>query len=108
MKSSSSLVFEGNCGRLSLPGGTNPEVMSETDDHVEARLNPNVRGLPPSATVAINDRSNELRRQGREIFKLGLGQSPFPVPDQVVEALRQHAPEKDYLPVQVVPPGRGL
>jgi len=59
-----------------------------------------VRGLTASATVAINDRSNELRRCGRDIFKLGLGQSPFPVPDVVVEALREHAGEKDYLPVQ--------
>ena len=55
--------------------------MTESDNRVEARINPNVQGLRPSATVAINDRSNELRRQGREIFKLGLGQSPFPVPD---------------------------
>ncbi len=74
--------------------------MTESDNHVEVQVNPNVDGLPPSATVAINDRSNELRRQGREIFKLGLGQSPFPVPAPVVEALRQHAAEKDYLPVQ--------
>ena len=67
---------------------------------VEEHLNENVRGLTPSATVAINDRSNELRRSGRNIFKFGLGQSPFPVPDVVVEALREHAGEKDYLPVQ--------
>ncbi len=67
---------------------------------VEEHLNKNVRGLRPSATVAINDRSNLLRRQGREVFKLGLGQSPFPIPDVVVEALREHASEKDYLPVQ--------
>jgi len=63
-------------------------------------LNLNVRGLRPSATVAINDRSNRLRREGREVWKLGLGQSPFPVPEPVVEALRAHAGEKDYLPVQ--------
>ena len=67
---------------------------------VEEHLNENARGLSPSATVAINDRSNQLRRQGHEVFKLGLGQSPFPVPDVVVDALRQHAGEKDYLPVQ--------
>jgi aspartate aminotransferase len=75
--------------------------MSETKDCVvEEHLNENVRGLTPSATVAINDRSNLLRRQGKEIFKLGLGQSPFPVPDVVVESLREYAAEKDYLPVQ--------
>jgi aspartate aminotransferase len=69
-------------------------------------LNLNVRGLRPSATVAINDRSNELRGEGREIWKLGLGQSPFPVPEPVVDALREHAGEKDYLPVQGLVPLR--
>jgi aspartate aminotransferase len=57
----------------------------------------------PSATVAINERSDELRSQGRKIFKLGLGQSPFPVPEPVVEELRLHAHEKDYLPVKGLP-----
>lgn len=63
-------------------------------------LNMNVRGLRPSATVAINERANALRRSGRKVFKLGLGQSPFPVPDPVGQALQRHAFEKDYLPVQ--------
>jgi aspartate aminotransferase len=63
-------------------------------------LNLSLRGMRSSATVAINERSDELRRRGREIFKLGLGQSPFPVPEVVVQALREHAAEKDYLPVR--------
>ena len=32
------------------------------------------------------------------MFDFGLGQSPFPVPPPVVEALRLAAVEKDYLP----------
>jgi aspartate aminotransferase len=63
-------------------------------------LNLNVRGMSPSATVSINEASNELIRQGRRIYKLGLGQSPFPVPEPVVEALRDNAHQKDYLPVR--------
>jgi aspartate aminotransferase len=62
-----------------------------------------VRGLKPSPTVAINERSDALRREGRHIFKLGLGQSPFPVPDPVVESLREFAREKAYLPVKGLP-----
>ena len=69
-------------------------------------LNPNVFGLPPSATLAINERSDQLIGEGREVFKLGLGQSPFPVPEVVVEALRKAAPEKDYLPVRGLRPLR--
>ena len=64
------------------------------------QLNRNVRGLKPSATLQINEDSNRLIQQGRDIIKLGLGQSPFPVPEVVVSALRLHAHEKDYLPVK--------
>ena len=67
-------------------------------EHVS--LNLNVRGLKKSATIAINDLSNDLIRRGRSIFRLGLGQSPFPVPAVVVDALQQNAHQKDYLPVQ--------
>ncbi len=42
----------------------------------EVNLNLNVRGLPQSATLAINEESSNLQVNGRRIFKLGLGQSP--------------------------------
>ena len=63
-------------------------------------LNLNVRGMRPSATVAINEHSNALIATGRTVYKLGLGQSPFPVPPTVVESLRQHAHRKEYMPVR--------
>ena len=63
-------------------------------------LNLNVRGLSASATLAINERLNRLHQQGRVVYKLGLGQSPFPVPSPVVEALQANAFQKDYLPVK--------
>lgn len=66
----------------------------------QINLNLNVRGMQASATVAINERSNALLAEGREVLKMGLGQSPFPVPEPVVEALRRSAHEKDYLPVK--------
>ena len=60
----------------------------------------------PSATVAINERSNALIAAGRTVYKLGLGQSPFPVPASVVAALRDHAARKEYMPVRGHPPLR--
>lgn len=66
----------------------------------QVNLNMNVRGLEMSATVAINELSAELIRQGRTISKLGLGQSPFPVPGTVVDALRANAAQKAYLAVR--------
>jgi len=67
---------------------------------LDVHLNLNVRGMAASATVAINERSNALRAAGRAIYKLGLGQSPFPVPEPVVQELRNQAFQKDYLPVR--------
>ena len=66
----------------------------------QVNLNLNIRGMKASATVAINERCNEMIAQGRDVYKMGLGQSPFPVAPPVVEALRTHAAEKDYLPVK--------
>lgn len=63
-------------------------------------LNPNINGLRESPTLRINQYCKELAAQGMHIYKLGLGQSPFPVPDPVVNALRLYAPQKDYLHVQ--------
>jgi len=73
---------------------------------VRIDLNLNIRGLKKSATLAINEKSRELQENGRRVFRLGFGQSPFPVPEPVVEALRQHAHEKDYLPVKGLLPLR--
>jgi len=69
----------------------------------EKHLNLNVRGLPVSATLGINELSNQLKQAGRTVHKLGLGQSPFPVPDVVVEELKINAHQKDYLPVRGLP-----
>ncbi len=63
-------------------------------------LSPNLAGLTTSATIAIQQQCRDLSDQGRQIFRLGLGQSPFPVPAPVVSALQANAGEKDYLPVK--------
>ena len=69
-------------------------------------LNLNVRGLAPSATLVINEKSRELVARGRPVYRLGLGQSPFPVPERMVQALRDNAHVKDYLPVKGLAPLR--
>lgn len=76
-----------------------------TSDHSSPAiyLNQNVRGLKPSATLRINELSAQLESSGQKIIRLGLGQSPFPVPDVMVQALKDHAHEKDYLPVRGLP-----
>jgi aspartate aminotransferase len=67
------------------------------------QLNPRVQSLRPSATLAMNERSAQLARAGRTVYKLGFGQSPFPIPPPVVAALQANAFQKDYLPVKGLP-----
>lgn len=78
------------------------------DDDVRfgTHLSLSVRGMRSSPTVAINELSDALRSQGKRVFKLGLGQSPFPVPLPVVDALKENAAQKAYLPVRGLRPLR--
>ena len=63
-------------------------------------LHPHVQGMKQSATLWINHQSRLLQEAGKPVFRWGLGQSPFPVPDRIVGALKSRAHEKDYLPVE--------
>lgn len=63
-------------------------------------INTRLKSLIPSATLRINEYSNHLEEQGKTIYKLGFGQSPFPVPQAMVNALKERAHEKAYLPVR--------
>lgn len=77
--------------------------MMTSNQNVRVSLNLNVRTLKRSATLAINERSQALADQGKKIYRLGFGQSPFPVPSIVVKALQEYAFQKDYLPVMGLP-----
>jgi len=59
----------------------------------------NIKSLKTSATLAINELSKQLIEEGKEVFMFGLGQSPFPVPKVIVDELKSHAHQKDYLNV---------
>lgn len=63
-------------------------------------IHPTIRLIKPSATLAINELSHQLIAQGKKVYRLGFGQSPFPVQEEVVSALQQNAFRKDYLPVR--------
>ena len=65
-----------------------------------AIINPSIRGLAGSPTLAMNEKCSRLRKEGRKLYHLGFGESPFPVPAAAVAALREHAAENRYLAVQ--------
>jgi len=58
-----------------------------------------IKNLDLSATLKINEISKKLEQKGKEIIKFGFGQSPFPVPDKVVDELKKNAHQKSYLPI---------
>ena len=62
-----------------------------------------VKNLCLSSTLRINEISNELESQGKEIFKFGFGQSPFKVPENIVTELKNNAYQNKYLPMQGLP-----
>ena len=56
--------------------------------------------LKPSATLAINEESIRLKKSGKKIYMFGFGQSPFPIPESIVLALKISADKHTYLPIQ--------
>ncbi|RHY67531.1 hypothetical protein DYB30_004922 [Aphanomyces astaci] len=66
-------------------------------------INCKLRAMQKSVSSAIDELSNDLIRQGKPVYKLGLGQSPFPIPECIVDELKAHAHQRDYLPVAGLP-----
>lgn len=62
-----------------------------------------LRAVEPSQTLLLNEQSRLLESSGREIFKFGFGQSPFPPLPAAVQALKDAASHKAYSPVQGLP-----
>jgi len=59
-----------------------------------------IKNLKPSSTLKINEISRELEVKGEKIFKFGFGQSPFQVPLDIVNELKNNAHQNKYMPVQ--------
>ena len=56
--------------------------------------------LKQSSTLVINEKCKELINKGKKVYQFGFGQSPFPVPEKIVNALKNNAHRKEYLPIQ--------
>ncbi len=73
---------------------------------LEVPVHPHLSNVHLSPTLRINEKCQQIVNEGRDVYRLGFGQSPFPVPDFIVDSLRFYAAEKDYLPVQGLKPLR--
>lgn len=56
--------------------------------------------ISPAMNLVLNEKVKTLKGQGRNIYHLGFGQSPFPVPVSAQESLKEHAGRAEYLPVK--------
>jgi len=70
---------------------------------MSSKIKKKILRLKESSTLVINEKSKELIKQGKKVYQFGFGQSPFPVPERIVEALKNHAHRKEYLPIQGLP-----
>ena len=67
------------------------------------RIKASILRLKESSTLLINEKSKDLISQGKKVYQFGFGQSPFPVPEKIVNALKENAHKKEYLPIQGLP-----
>jgi aspartate aminotransferase len=58
------------------------------------------RHISPSSTLLLNEQSSALEKKGRQVYRFGFGQSPFPISSVLKNALIEHAHRKEYTQVQ--------
>ena len=66
-------------------------------------LNKNLFRIGISSTLKINQISKNLEKSGKKIYKLGFGQSPFPVPEFLQNTLKKNVDKKDYISIYGLP-----
>ena len=49
------------------------------------KIKDTLQNIKTSSTLAINELSLQLQKEGKKVYKFGLGQSPFPVPNIIVK-----------------------
>ena len=59
-----------------------------------------IKNLKPSSTLLMNEESKNLEKEGKQIFKFGFGQSPFQIPEDMVNELKKNSHQNKYLPMQ--------
>ncbi|TVQ97936.1 MAG: pyridoxal phosphate-dependent aminotransferase [Desulfovibrionales bacterium] len=69
------------------------------------RIAQKILSIPPSATLAVNAKAQELAAQGRKIISLAVGEPDFPTPEHVRQAAKDALDEgfTRYTPVPGIP-----
>lgn len=69
------------------------------------RIAEKIRSVPPSATLAVNAKAQELKAQGRRIISLAVGEPDFPTPEHICLAAKEAMDQgfTRYTPVPGIP-----
>lgn len=62
-------------------------------------VRPDLANYSPASNLSLNETIKKRIGAGEKIYHFAFGQSPFPVIETAVEALKQYAGENAYLPV---------
>lgn len=62
-------------------------------------IQPELSNYCPASNLAFNERIKRLQAAGNDIYHFAFGQSPFPVPNELQEALKKNTNRAAYLPV---------
>ena len=74
--------------------------MTTTNLNNKDLIRPDLHSYCGADNLAFNEKIKQMMKAGRRIFHFGFGQAPFPVCEPMVEALKEHAGQMAYLPVQ--------
>lgn len=66
-------------------------------------LSDEINSIPHSPTLWANDLVWEKRGKGEQVFHMGFGESPFPVPERLLQAVADNAGRQQYYPAPGVP-----
>jgi aspartate aminotransferase len=66
----------------------------------ELVLSNHLRECKHSETLRINQLTHKLSKENKSVYRMGFGQSPFPVPEEICKALADANHRKEYTDVQ--------
>ncbi|KAK4307444.1 hypothetical protein Pmani_020793 [Petrolisthes manimaculis] len=69
----------------------------------EGLVRPDITASGASANLIFNEKIKALIKEGREVYHFGFGQSPFPVPECLQEAVKEYIHTHAYLPMIGIP-----
>lgn len=71
------------------------------------QLSDRLNSLSPSATLAMSQKSNELKAQGIDVINLSVGEPDFNTPDHIKEAAKKAVDDNfsRYSPVEAISEG---